>query len=519
MSKLASFAFVFTVVLTLVFPGLASAAAAAVSPPASQAPGTEAGRKVIQLPVTDDPTISFSISWRAGSQDDPPGREGLAALTGALIAQGSTQANSYQTILEKLYPLASSYTVRVDKELTTLTGRTHRDNLETFFRLFTEAYLKPAFLQTDFDRLLSNQRNALENDLRYAQDEVLAKAALTSFVFAGSRYAHPLEGTSAGLSTLNVGDVRAFYNKYYRAENATLALGGGYPPTLVDRLAATLIELPRGPATQPPAIVAPPIEGWQALLVAKPGADASISLGFPIAARRGERDFYALWLANSWLGEHRNSSSHLYGVIREARGLNYGDYSYVEAFPEGHFLQMPPTGVARRHQMFEVWIRTLPNENAVFAIRAALREIRRLIDQGLSEQEFKLTRAFLSKYVLNFATNTETRLGYRVDDAFYGVGGEGHLARFREIVPTLTREEVNAAIKKYLQLERLKLAIVTGEAEKLRQVLTTNAPSPITYPTEKSPAILAEDKEIAAYPLTFAEGAVQIVPIEEIFSK
>lgn len=509
MSKLA-----FVAALSAFALAMAACSAPAPDPAAQQATG-----KVVQLPVPDDPTISFSISWRAGSQNDPPGKEGLAALTGALIAQGSTTALSYQAILEKLYPIASSYTVRVDKELTTLSGRTHRDNLETFFQLFTEAYLAPAFLAEDFDRLRSNQRNTLENDLRYAQDEVLAKDTLTAFVFAGTRYAHPIEGTVAGVSALTPDDVKAFYAEHYRGENATLALGGGYQPALVDRFAATLAKLPAGPALAPPDVTPPPIEGWRVRLVSKPGADASISFGFPIALRRGERDFYALWLANSWLGEHRNSSSHLYGVIREKRGLNYGDYSYVEAFPDGHFLQMPPTGIVRRQQMFEVWIRTLPNENAVFAIRAALREIERLIEQGLSEQEFELTRAFLSKYVLNFATNTETRLGYRVDDFFYGVGGAGHLARFGEILPTLTRDEVNAAIKKHLQLDRLKLAIVTGEAAKLSETLTTNAPSPITYPTEKPPEVLAEDQEIMVYPLRVAAEGVEVIPIAETFAR
>ena len=47
-------------------------------------------------------------------------------------------------------------------------------------------------------------------------------------------------------------------------------------------------------------------------------------------------------IANSWLGEHRNSSSHLYQVIRETRGLNYGDYSYIECFPGG---ALPPASM------------------------------------------------------------------------------------------------------------------------------------------------------------------------------
>ena len=90
------------------------------------------------------------------------------------------------------------------------------------------------------------------------------------------------------------------------------------------------------------AIDPPALDGREVLLVSKPGADASISFGFPIDLSRGERDFYPLWVANSWLGEHRNQSSHLFKVIREIRGLNYGDYSYIEAFPEGGSRSMPP---------------------------------------------------------------------------------------------------------------------------------------------------------------------------------
>src|SRR5690606_23645439 len=106
-------------------------------------------------------------------------------------------------------------------------------------------------------------------------------------------------------------------------------------------------------------------------------------------------------------------------------GLNYGDYAYVEAYPNGGNRNAPPWGVGRKNQIFEVWIRTLPNDNAVFAIRAALREVQRLVDTGMTQEEFELTRNFLKKYHLHFAETTEDRLGWRIDDAFYGIGGEG----------------------------------------------------------------------------------------------
>ncbi len=495
---------------------LASAAAAAQLPStATGASGASgAGGAPVLLPVAADPTVSFKVWFKVGSQDDPPGKEGLANLTGQLLSEGGTTENSYEDILKKLYPLASGYGVRVDREMTTLSGRTHRDNLEPYLALFTAAYLKPAWKPEDFERVKSSTLNFLEKSLRYAQDEELGKAALYAAVFEGTRYAHPPQGTVAGVKAITLADVEAFYAKHYTRGNAVVALGGAYPQELVGRLQATVAKLPEGAPAPAPAPRPKPIEGRRVLLIGKPGADSSISFGFPIDVHRGEPDFYALWLANSWLGEHRSDSSHLYQVIRETRGLNYGDYSYIEAYPEGGQRNSPPQNVGRRAQLFEVWIRTLPDAQAPFALRAALREAQALIDQGLTEEQFALTRDFLSKYSLHFAETTQERLGYAVDDRFFGVPAPGHLARFREAMGKLTRQQVNAAIKKHLKLDDLQIAIVTGDAETMKKALTSGEPTPITYASEKPKEVLEEDKAIAAYPLGIAAEDVRVIPVD-----
>ena len=275
--------------------------------------------------------------------------------------------------------------------------------------------------------------------------------------------------------------------------------------------------LAEGPSNLRGAISPAEFEGNHVLLVDKEDADASISFGFPIDVVRGDRDYYALWVANSWLGEHRNSASHLYQVIREARGMNYGDYSYVEVFPNGGRRSMPPTHVGREKQMFEIWIRTLPNDRAHFAFRAALRELEDIVKNGMSEEEFELTRSFLSKYILHYATTTSTRLGYAVDDRYYGIEGEGHLARFRQVMSELTRDEVNAALKKHLKWQNMKIAMVTGDAEGLKATLAADAPSPIIYKNPKPDEVMEEDKLISTFPVPVEERNILIVPVDDMF--
>ncbi len=482
-----------------------------------QTTSAKAANAPVVLRVPGDPLVSARVWFDVGSSDDPAGKEGLCYVTGQLLEQGATAANKYEAILEKLYPIASSYSVRVDKEMTTLSGRTHRDNLQTFLPLFLDAYLHPAFPAEDFERVRSDTLNYLEKTLRYASDEDLGKATLQSAVFAGTGYAHPPQGTISGLKSLTLDDVRAFYKAHFTRDRAVVAVGGDVGQDLLDRLQKSLAELPATAAADRPLPAAPKLSGRSVVIVSKPGADSSISFGFPIDVPRGSDDFYALWIANSWLGEHRNQSSHLYQVIREARGLNYGDYSYIEAFPEGGQRTVPPVNVGRHRQLFEVWIRTLPNAQGVFALRAALRELQGLIDRGMTQEEFALTRDFLGKYVLNFAPTTFERLGYAVDDRFYGIPGEGHLARFRERMKTLTVNDVNAALKRHLQAENLTIAIVTGEAETIQAALTAGAPTPITYASPKPDEVTKEDPEIAGYPLKIAAANVKVVPVEKIF--
>ena len=355
----------------------------------------------VLLPVKNDPTISFRIWFKVGSQNDPAGKDGLSAITADMLTDASTQNNSYEEVLDKLFPLAASYSASSSVEMTVIYGRTHKDNLKEYYPLFTDAILLPAFKQEDLDRIKDQTLNYLENTLRYSSDEELGKAVLYNDIFAGTPYGHITEGLIDNVRSITLDDVRDFYRQNYKRDNFVIGLGGGYESSLVEKLKKDLSGLPAGSAGPISKPQPKPINGMKVTIVEKDAASTAISMGFPIDILRGSKEWYALAVANSWLGEHRNSSSHLFQVIREERGLNYGDYSYIENFPNGGRRQMPPQNVCRRQQIFEIWIRPVPNEARHFALRAALREFKNLVENGMTESSFELTRGFLNKYVLH----------------------------------------------------------------------------------------------------------------------
>jgi zinc protease len=471
---------------------------------------------MVLLPVSEDPTVCFRILFNVGSQNDPPGKEGLAALTATLVAKGSTQKHSYEDVLALLYPMAGDITEQVDKEMTVFIGRTHRDNLEAYYTLFKESLLEPAFTEEDFKRVKNDRLNYVRTTLRYSQDEEMGKETLYEFIFDGTPYEHIEEGYVKSLTAITLDDVSKFYRTHYTRDNLVIGLGGGFDDDFATRVREDFAVLKPGASSRVPPPVPPAIAGLDIEIIEKNVQSTAISFGFPIDVKRGDRDFYALAVATSWLGEHRNSFSHLYQVIREARGLNYGDYAYIEHFPYGYAADFPPPNVARRQQIFQVWIRPVPNETRVFALRAALRELRRLVENGMSEADFELTRKFLKGYILHYAPTTTAKLGYALDDRFYGIG-EGHWVRFAKMLDELTCEDVNAALKKHLSFENIKVIFVTPDAGGLKSALVNNDPSPITYASQKPAEVFEEDKEISVYPLSVKPGNVTIVKIDDVF--
>jgi zinc protease len=148
-----------------------------------------------------------------------------------------------------------------------------------------------------------------------------------------------------------------------------------------------------------------------------------------------------------------------------------------------------------------------------------MREVEKLAKDGLTQEQFELTRDFLSKYCLHFAETTSDRLGYALDDRIYGVKQPGDLENFRTIVPKLTLTEVNDAVRKYLKPENLLISVVSEKADSLAGDLASGKPSPMTYATPKPASVTDEDKVIESYPLSISRDRITVVPVEQMFAR
>ncbi|MCU1277137.1 MAG: family peptidase [bacterium] len=481
---------------------------------------------VVSLPANDHPVVAMQLAFHAGAVDDPPGKAGLTYLTARVMSEGGTESLSAKQLLEALFPMAAEVRARVDKEQTTFFANVHRDHLQKMIAILGDVVAHPRFDAGEFARLRDAAVNDVEKRLRQGDDENLGKEALGELMYRGHAYGRLTLGHVAELRKLTLDDVKKQAARVFTRDRLTIGVAGGYTPDVVEKLKSAVAVLP---ATGAPLVAIALQQPHQprVLIVEKETASTAISIGVPWSLTRHAPDFAAWLVARSAFGEHRQFNGRLMQRLRELRGLNYGDYAYIEQFTqEGGDAATAQTGRARRQGDFTIWLRPVQNENALFATRAALYELARSVgEEPFSDAEVERTKGFLDGYVLLYAQTDPRKLGYAMDD--HAIGGDrAYLEHLRADIAKVTTADVNRAWSKMKTLmPQLEIVMVGPKAAELKKAIVTNAASPMHYQKDaqgnvpkKPEALLAADKQIEKLSLgASGDGDVEIIPIAKMF--
>lgn len=494
------------------------------------------GQEFVELKLPNSNKIVVKFMFRNGSITDPAGKEGLTNATASVIAGGGTGDLSYSQIQDKIYPMAASYGASTDKEVSIFTFEVHKDWLKEFYPIMIGLMTNPAFKDEDFQRVISNQQNYVDQVIRASSDEDYSKKALEDFLFRGTNYQHMVAGKTASVKNISLGDIRNQYRNFFTKNNLTVGIAGNYPKDFLKRLKKDLEALSRINPTIPQAPKVSMPDGIHVEIISKESAFGSaMFMGFPIDITKAKDDYAALMVANSYLGEHRKSYGRLYMQIRETRSMNYGDYSYIDWYENGGANMVPPSGVPRNSNYFAMWIRPVQiakqlNQQypelkdlqlgpAHFALRMAIRELSKIVSNGISKEDFEATRTFLRSYMKLYIKSPSEQLGYLMDSKFYG--RKDYIKEMDNLLANLKTEDVNNAIKKYLQADNMFVTIVTdkSEADPLRESLLKNSDSPMSYSNALKSGlpkeVLAEDEEVSKFKLNIK--SVDIIKSEETF--
>jgi zinc protease len=361
----------------------------------------------------------------------------------------------------------------------------------------------------------------VEEVIRQSSDEEYAKKYLEYVLFKGTTYQHLKQGTASSLASITRDDIVNHYRSFFTSNNVMVGVAGDFPEYFDLQVRDELTKMSNEQPNVQIGFTTEERKGNNVTIISKQGAlGSAISAGFRMDINRSSPDFAALMIANSWLGEHRKSYSRLYQKIREARSMNYGDYTYVEWYENGGGNMLPPAGTPRSLNYFSIWLRPVQTAkglksqykeldsiavgHAPFAIKMALREFNQLVQNGMSPKDFEATRDFLRNYTKLYVEGMSKKLGYAMDSKFYG--RTDWIKELDELLGSMTLDRVNGMMKKYWGFGNMEWVIVTDESEvkQLYYTLMENKMAPMSYSNglkaSLTKEILQEDEVVDAYP-------------------
>jgi zinc protease len=472
---------------------------------------TETGLKVIEVKKPGIPVIHFKVMIKSGSMDDPKGKEGLAYFTANLLRRG-TKSYSRDQIEDMLDFISAGLDIRTDKEVIVISGTTLKENLDEFYRIFTEVVLNPTFPPEEIEKMKEDQVNAIENIKQ--DDTELAKQVFENLLFRGHPYGHLVQGNVSSIRSFTREDVLDFYDKHFLRNNIILGIAGDFDDNIRDAFKADLSRLKEGELASDETIV-PQLVGKKVLILEKEGrAQTQLRIGHPLTITRKDPDFIPLYLANTYLGKHRVSLGRLYRTVRSERGLCYGAYSYVEYFEQAGWSKLAQPNIPRRAQYFSMW--SYPKSiNGKFVIKLALKEMSDLVNSGINEEDFIFVKNFEKNHIPFELETPERKLGLLMDEEFYG--NPGFWENFEKKMEDVTSEKVRKVVKNYLSPDNVAIVALVSDGEEFEKELLSDE-TKIEYPSGVDPdALKTVDEKIKAYNLNLKPDNFEIVKVSELF--
>lgn len=402
---------------------------------------TSQGVKVLFVEAPQLPMLDIEITFDAGSARDGE-QAGLASLTAVMMSAG-TQKQTEQQVSMGFNNLGAQFGGRAQRDSASFSLRslTREDLLNPALSLFAEVMSQPSFPQEVLERDKARLIQGLQQ--REEQPNQVAQLAFWQALYPNHPYAHPTEGHIETVQTIAAQDIKTFYQRYYVAQNAQIALVGAIDRAHAKEIAEMLAsELPQGEAV-PELALPQPLKQAQTELIEFSSAQTHYLLG-QLGVARGDPDYYALFLGNHLLGGS-GFASMLVEEVREKRGLVYSVYSYFAPMRvPGPWLIGLSTEHSQAQQADEV-------------VRATLAEFM----QGFPQQKLDDIKSnLIGGWPLRMDSNSKM-LGYISMIGFYDLPLD-YLDEFPKQIKALTKQDVLEAWQRRIQPDQL-LNIQVGQ--------------------------------------------------------
>jgi zinc protease len=406
----------------------------------------------LRLIVLEDhrlPQVSFQLVIPgAGAYDDPADQPGLAAFTAALLREGTPTRTSTQ-ISQQLEIMAATLNVGAgNSSEATLAGSSLSDQAAMLIDLAADILLHPIFPDEEITRFKQRSRATLTQ--QRANPGFLAAEMFSKAVY-GSHPAARISPTLAALDALKRDDLLEFYRRHYLPDRAVLAVAGDVSMLQARLVAESKLGAWRKAAlsTASPVPEPAPVDAAKIYFIARPNSvQTNLIVGAPAIERTGA-DYDILSVMNKIVGG--GPVGRLFLHLREEKGYTYGASGSLDA---------------RQHRGDWSASTNVRTEVTEPALHDLLEEIRTIRETPVTDQELAdAKRSMVASFALSLESPAQllnlslTQWRYKLPANYWD--------RYAERVMAVTKDQIQAAARKYLAQDRMQIVVVGDPARAL----------------------------------------------------
>jgi zinc protease len=399
------------------------------------------GATLLVKQTTTTPAVAISLSMRAGSIVDPPGRAGMAWLLSRVIDRG-TATRSAADIAEELDSRGITLTILVTRHAFSIGCRCLADDFEPVLALLADIVISPSLPEEE----IAIRKGEVITSIRQDEDNpaVRATETLMAQLYPDEHpYGRRTKGSIEVVEQLTRDQLLRLHHEHFAPGALTAVIVGDVEPAHAQETASRLLGGWRKPS--PPPIGVSPVPAASArtriVIPMMNKSQADIAYGFT-AITRNDPAYYAFWLMNVAFGQYA-IGGRLGDSIRERQGMAYYVSSALDA-------NVAPGPLAIRAGVSP--------GNVDRAVASIDEEVARLVADGLTPQELDESRRYLIGSIPRSLETNAAIANFLYTAEFFGLGLD-YDVRLPDLLNAVTMDDVNAAARSVLDPNRATVVI------------------------------------------------------------
>jgi predicted Zn-dependent peptidase len=409
----------------------------------------KAGPVAYVVPDRELPLVNIAVYVRTGDYVQPEGKEGLASLTGYLLARGGTKSKSAEEMEERLAFLAAQLNSAVNENQGNVSLNLLSKDLEEGLAILREVLTQPRFQD---DKIMLRKQQMLQSMKERNDDSGSIESREHAFLAFGEQFWANHYSTATSVDSISRSEIEGFHHKWFHPSNFVCAVSGDFDrDQMVQKLETLFGEWPFSGERPPPiptnTVISPP----GVYLVDKEVNQGRVDMILP-GIMRDNPDYFAVMLMNDILGGG-GFTSRIMNRVRSDEGLAYDAHT---SFPGGVYY--PQTFTAA----FQSKSRTVP-----YAISIILDELKKFCAEPVHDDELNTSRrGFIDRFPRSFATKAQIA-GTFAQDEFTGRYAKDpeYWKKFRDRIGAVGKEDVLRVAKKYLHDDKMVILVVGQKDE------------------------------------------------------